>query len=190
MCYAIGPAPLPGADAWVLDVDAAPSVIALGLPTLLRLHAAGSDAFGDDLSRLQRTDIAGLLLPGVRDLADVCAVVERCLHPVLPVIDNLYALDQLRAIAQVPGVSRLVFDARALQRQLGISCDEGLLAFRSQLVLVSRLASLSAPVDDSTISPQRARALGFGACCCRSGDDINLTRAAFAASPSDHGSPA
>ena len=57
-CYATSPAPLPGAYAWVLDIAAAPPAIAPGMPTLLRLHAAGSQAFGDDLSRLQRSDIA------------------------------------------------------------------------------------------------------------------------------------
>ncbi len=182
-CYALGPAPLPGADAWVAEIADAAQTLAPGLPTLLRLHAAGSDEFGDDLLALQRSDIAGLVLPGVRDIADVCALVERCLHGVLPVIDNAQALDQVRAIAQVPGVIRLVFDAGALQQQLGIGDEDGLLAYRAQVVLASRLASLAPPVDDSRLTPERARGLGFGARCCHSADDIRATRAAFAAPP-------
>lgn len=180
-CYAVGPAPLPGADAWVIDIADAPAVLPAGVPTLLRLHAAGTDALGADLLQLQRLDIAGLLLPGVRDIGDVCPVVERCLHEVLPVIGSVHALDQVRAIAQVPGVSRLVFDAHALQRQTGVDDEDGLLAWRAQVVLASRLAGLPAPLDDSTLTPERARRLGFGGRCCRSADEITTTRAAFAA---------
>jgi hypothetical protein len=67
----------------------------------------------------------------------------------------------VRAIAHVPGVVRLVFDAAALQRDLGIDSDDGLLTARAAVVLASRLARLARPVDDSRLGAQRARAAGL-----------------------------
>ena len=82
-----------------------------------------------------------------------------------------------RQIAQVPGVVRLVFGSIDFQADLGIEGeDDALLAFRSELVLASRLAQLASPVDgvstaldDADLLAQdtaRARRLGFGAKLC------------------------
>lgn len=177
--YALGPAPWPQADAWVLDMADAPDALPTRPPTLLRLQAAGSPGFARDLLQLQRVDIAGLMLPGVTGIAEVCAVSERCMHPVLPVIDSAQALDQVRAIAHVPGVVRLVFDAAALQRDLGIDHEDGLLTARAAVVLASRLARLARPVDDSRLDARRARQLGFGARLCRSAAEGVDAHAAF-----------
>ena len=179
-CYLLGPAPLPGADAWVLDAgEAAANVAAPGLRWLLRVRPAGTPDFEGDLERARSPGIVALMLPGVRDIGDVCALVEHCVHEVLPVIDNAQGLDHVRAIAQVPGVARLVFDAHALQRQLGIGDDDGLLAYRAQVVLASRLAGLAPPVDHSRLAPERARRLGFGACLCQGAEELAAARAAF-----------
>ena len=177
--YALGPAPWPQADAWVLDIAQAPARLDAHPPTLLRLHAAGSTGFGHDLLQLQRSDIAGLLLPGVTGIAEICAVSERCMHPVLPVIDSAQALDQVRAIAHLPGVVRLVFDAAALQRDLGVDSEDALLMARAAVVLASRLARLARPVDDSRLGAQRARQLGFGARLCHNAADGADAHAAF-----------
>jgi citrate lyase beta subunit len=80
--YATRPRPLAGAPTpgcWTSRCalpcfDARP-------PTLLRLHAAGSTGFGHDLLQLQRSDIAGLLLPGVTGIAEICAVSSAACTP-------------------------------------------------------------------------------------------------------------
>lgn len=186
-CYAIGPGPLAGADAWVAPahVIGAPAA----MPKILLLHPAGVSGFEDDVVLSREPGISALMLPAARDIRDVCAVVELCPHELLVVIDNAQGLDQVRAIALVPGVARLVFDASALMARLGIDGEEGLLAFRAQVVLASHLAGLPAPVDASALPADRARRLGFGACLCRDAGHIEAARAAFPDLPAGHDTP-
>ena len=175
VCYLLAPSPRPGADVWVRDAGDESA----GRPAMLRLRPVGSAGFESDLAQALAWGVEALMLTGVRDIAAVCAIAERCPPDVLPVIDNVHGLDQARAIAQVPGVTRLVFDGRTLQRQLAIDDDDGLLAWRAQVVLVSRLAGLPPPIDDSAASALRVRGLGFGARICRHAEDLADTRAAF-----------
>lgn len=192
--YWLGDAPEPDADvdadadadAWVVDASSLPPELARDVDrgaTVWRLRPVGTAGFESDLASVLKSAVVPgdgvLMLQGVRNIADVCAIVERCPHVVLPVIDSAVGLDQMRAIANVPGVARLVFDGRALQRQLHIEDDEALAAFRSQCVLVSLLAGLPAPVDDSALPASRARALGFGAKLCRSAAELRAACAAF-----------
>lgn len=184
--YWLGEAPAPDADAWVIDASSSPPLLARDVAqgaTVWRLRPVGTAGFESDLASVMKSAVLPgegvLMLQGVRNIADVCTIVERCPHVVLPVIDSVAGLDQMRPIANVPGVSRLVFDGRALQRQLRIEDDEALGAFRSQCVLVSLLAGLPAPVDDSELPASRARALGFGAKLCRSAAELHAARDAF-----------
>ena len=79
-----------------------------------------------------------------------------------------------------------------------IDCDPDgaeieLLAFRSQLVLASRLAALAAPVDGVStaihdpqrlqLDAQRSRRLGFGAKLCIHPQQVATVQAVFAPSP-------
>jgi citrate lyase subunit beta / citryl-CoA lyase len=80
-------------------------------------------------------------------------------------------------LAQIPNVQRLMFGSIDFQIDLGINGEgEELLYFRSQLVLVSRISGLPAPVDGITTvfdttepvraDTQRARRIGFGGKLC------------------------
>jgi citrate lyase subunit beta/citryl-CoA lyase len=77
----------------------------------------------------------------------------------------------------VKGVARLAFGSIDFQFDLGIEGDdEELLYFRSMLVLASRVAGLTAPIDGVTVALDddaklhadtlRARRFGFGAKLC------------------------
>lgn len=77
-------------------------------------------------------------------------------------------------LAATPPVTRLAFGTLDFQVDLDIAGDDdALLAFRSHLVLVSRLAGVPAPIDGVTTSiddlellradTRRSRRLGFGA---------------------------
>lgn len=178
--YAAGPTPIPGADCWLRDaLDGAGTS---SVPQVLRLQRPDQAPFAMQLDTLPLDGVAALMLPGVRGIADVCSVAERCPLDVLPVIDGAWALDQVRAIAQVPGVVRLVFDAAALKVDLGVEDDDALLTARAAVVLASRLAGLARPVDDSAVKATQVRRLGFGARICRSAAEVADTQAAFSTS--------
>jgi len=184
--YWLGSAPNAQADAWVVDAgafDAARPGLDVAR-TVVCLRAAGTRGFERALERPRAAGIGVLMLLGARDISDVCAITECCPQTVMPVIDTLQGLDQLRAIANLPGVARLVFDGSAIARQLGIEHEDCLLAHRAHTVLASRLAGLPAPVDDGSLPPERARQLGFGACLCRDAADLKAAHLAFASSRS------
>jgi len=91
-------------------------------------------------------------------------------------------------------VQRLMFGTIDFQLELDIDGDgDELLAFRSELVLASRLAGVQSPVDGPctswediellTADARRARRLGFGGKLCIHPKQISPVNAAF--SPSE-----
>jgi citrate lyase subunit beta/citryl-CoA lyase len=178
-----------GADAVIVDLeDAVPpegkaearAAVARWLapqrPVLIRINGADTPWFAEDLALCAQAGVAGVMVPKaerVADLQRIATVAVGC--AVLPLIETAAGFENLRAVAGAESVQRLVFGSIDFQLDLGILDDE-LTAFRSQLVLVSRIANLVAPVDgvctaiDDTEQLQRdttrARRLGFGAKLC------------------------
>jgi len=178
-----------GADAVIVDLeDAVPpeskaearTAVARWLapehPVVIRINGADTPWFAEDVALCALAGVAGVMVPKAERVADLQSIatvaVERA---VLPLVETAAGFENLRALARADGVQRLVFGSIDFQLDLGILDDE-LTAFRSQLVLVSRLANLVAPVDgvctaiDDTEQLQRdttrARRLGFGAKLC------------------------
>lgn len=147
-------------------------------PVHLRVNAPSTPWFRQDLGLCMLAPVQGIVLPKAEDAASIAtagaAAPGRAL---LPLVETAVGLDGVRNLAAVPGVQRLVFGSLDFQVDLGIEGDgDALLFARSQLVLVSRLARLEAPVDGVTTSlddpralsddTARARRLGFGAKLC------------------------
>jgi len=119
---------------------------------------------------------------------DVCT--ERNL-PLLPLIETALGFQNAAKIAAGKQVQRLVFGTIDFQVDVGIDGDgDELLFFRSQLVLISRLAGLQPPVDgvcteidepeqlnDDTM---RAKRLGFSAKLCIHPRQVPLVNVCFA----------
>ncbi len=182
-----------GAHAVIVDLEdaVAPSAKAQARDTLagwlrspearsvhLRINAAGTPWFADDLALCHMPAVAGVVLPKTEAVAEL-AELARCAPgtPLLPLVETAVGLAACRETARAPGVQRLVFGSIDFQADLGIDGDDdALLAFRSELVLASRLAGLQPPVDGVTTALDdedllahdiaRARRLGFGAKLC------------------------
>jgi citrate lyase subunit beta / citryl-CoA lyase len=175
-----------GADAVIIDLeDAVPpgeravaranaaAWVSPEHPVLIRVNGATTEWFRDDIAMCRMPGIAGVVLPKAERTEDI----ERIGKPVLPIIETAHGFWNVFALAHTPNVERLLFGSIDFQVDLGIHGeDEELLYFRSQLVLVSRLAGLPAPVDGITAvfdsadpvraDTQRARRLGFGGKLC------------------------
>jgi citrate lyase subunit beta/citryl-CoA lyase len=178
-----------GADAVIVDLeDAVPpegkaearAAVARWLapqrPVLIRINGADTPWFAEDLALCAQAGVAGVMVPKAERVADLQRIATVAAGgAVLPLIETAAGFENLRAVAGAESVQRLVFGSIDFQLDLGILDDE-LTAFRSQLVLVSRIANLVAPVDgvctaiDDTEQLQRdttrARRLGFGAKLC------------------------
>ena len=186
---AVAPAAKAGARAALAAwLDAGGSGIAV------RINDAASAAFVDDLALVARPGVAAVVVPKAERACDLARV--RAAAPaaaLLPLVETAAGIANARALARAEGVERLLFGSIDLQLDLGIDGDgDELLAFRSELVLASRLAAIAAPVDgvctalddDAALEAEtrRARKLGFAGKLCIHPRQVAVVHAAFAPS--------
>jgi len=193
-----------GADLVILDLEdavapadkaAARAAVAQWLdpsrPVAVRINAVDTEWFDDDRILCRHPGVAAVMLPkaeSAEQLRRVSSIASRA--ALLPLVETARGFANAQSLAKSSGVQRLVFGSIDFQLDLGIAGDgEELLYFRSQLVLVSRLANIAAPVDG--VSPalddaqalradtQRARRLGFGAKLCIHPKQVEVVNAAF-----------
>jgi citrate lyase subunit beta / citryl-CoA lyase len=199
-----------GADAVIVDLEdavappekpAAREALAAWLtatqPVHVRINSAATSWFEDDAAICRKVGVAGILLPktqGEDDVHRLLAITGDV--PVVPLIESARGSFNALEIAQCPRVSRLAFGALDFQLDLGIQGDtDELLYFRSQLVLISRLAGLAPPVDGINTEiddPERLRAtttrairLGFGGKLCIHPKQIPHVNACFRPTPEE-----
>jgi len=160
---------------------------------LVRVNAASTAWFEDDLRACVHPAVQGLVLPKAEHPSELMHVGAALPGRVLlPLVESATGMDAARALGGVPGVQRLIFGSLDFQVDLDIEEDEAedaLLHFRSHLVWVSRLGGIAAPVDGVTTNLQdpaataadarRARALGFGAKLCIHPRQVQAVHEAF-----------
>ena len=196
-----------GADAVILDLEdaVAPDAKAQARDSvanwlsperevLVRVNGAETSWFHDDIAMALAPGVAGIVLPKVERMdAGFIAACAAAQKAILPMIESAVGLSNVGQIVLADGVQRLIFGSLDFQQDMGIDGDDlELLAYRSQLVLVSRLAGLAAPVDgvsatlhDSELlraSALRARRQGFGGKLCIHPAQIGVVNAVFAPS--------
>ena len=194
-----------GADAVILDLeDAVPPAekmaarghvsgwLSAGRRVIVRVNAFDTEWFEGDLDICRQPGVAGVMLPKAEHAGHVEAVVARVgkTTPVLPIVETALGVWNADALARAPHVERLVFGAIDLGVDLQVSGDEGLSAFRSQIVLVSRVAGIQPPIDGPTTTftdPEsvradavRARRMGFGGKLCIHPAQVMSVHEAFA----------
>jgi len=181
-------------EAKVRARDALAAALDEAAPLVVRINARGTPWFADDLELCRHPGVAAVMLPKADGIDAVCQVVETTFKDVLPIIESARGLEEVRAIARVPGVVRLAFGSVDLALDLGIDCspdgrEEELLPFRMQIVLASRLAGLASPADGVSTAiddadrlradTERARRMGFGAKLCIHPKQVAPVQAAF-----------
>jgi citrate lyase subunit beta/citryl-CoA lyase len=175
--------------------------VPLPTPLFVRTNSAGTPWFQDDLQVCSLPGVHGIVLPRAQTLDELATVQAAAPQRVLlPLIETALGMQAAVTLASAPGVQRLVFGSLDLQADLGIEADdegeeEALLAFRSHLVLASRLGGLAAPVDGVSTALQdeavvqrdtvRARRLGFGAKLCIHPKQVTAVHRGFAPSAED-----
>lgn len=165
----------------------------------IRLNSVSSTLFRQDLTWLgdmrypERCN--GIFLPKAECPETLTQVIERLLErqpqlKIVAIIETAKGLQQVEAIASIPGLARLAFGS--LDFSLDIDCSqtpEAFLFARNRIVLASRTADLPAPIDGVTpaISDQAvvskdsqyARSLGFGAKLCIHPSQLTSVQRAF-----------
>ncbi|MBT9490666.1 MAG: CoA ester lyase [Rubrivivax sp.] len=159
----------------------------------VRLNAADTGWFHDDLALLDLPAVVAIVLPKAEDPAVLAMLAAR--RPglaLVPLVESAAGLAAVRAIATAPGVQRLAFGHLDFQVDLGLrdAAEDDLLPFRCEIVLASRLARIAPPLDGVTAALDdaerlaadvaRARRLGFGGKLCIHPKQVAGVRAGFA----------
>lgn len=142
---------------------------------LLRINASDTPWHDTEVAACRELGIRRIVVPKAGDPAALARIVAAVPDALLyPLIESAEGIARLREVSCAPGVTRLLFGSIDLMLDLGIG-DAGrpLDAFRTSLVLASRLAGLPPPVDGVCVDLEdtaalaaevrRARDFGFGA---------------------------
>lgn len=164
-------------------------------PVIVRVNAADSAWFEDDLRACASDAVTAIVLPKAEradDIARIAALGGR--RPVLPLVETARGMWNALSVAQAPNVQALLFGSLDFQADLGTS-DDDLLYARSQLVLASRVAGIEAPIDGITQSVDdaellrrdclRARQLGFAGKLCVHPKQVDIVNRCFSPSADD-----
>jgi citrate lyase subunit beta/citryl-CoA lyase len=166
-------------------------------PVIVRVNAFATEWFDADIGICRLAGVAGVMLPKAEHARQLDAIrgPEGAPIPLLPLVETALGLWHAEALARAPHVERLVFGAIDLGLDLWVDADEGLSAFRSQIVLVSRVAGIQPPIDAPTTrftDPERvrsdaarARRIGFGGKLCIHPAQIAPVHEAFAPTPDE-----
>lgn len=201
-----------GADAVILDLedavqpqekDLARETVLAHLdparPVFVRINSADTAWFSADVAALSgHAGVAGIVLPKAETCEQTDAVTAHA-HgglALLPTIETALGMANLKMLCSAPGVTRILFGTLDFQIDLNIEGDGAELdAFRSQIVLASRLAGIDTPVDgvsttlDDAAQIERdarhSRRFGFGAKLCIHPKQVAAVHAAFAWTPEE-----
>ncbi|WP_030831257.1 HpcH/HpaI aldolase/citrate lyase family protein [Streptomyces hygroscopicus] len=149
----------------------------------VRINAADTPWHAADLAALTGARrLRGVVLPKSSTADGVAGVLRRLPAgvPVLALVESALGVREAAAIAQVPGVARLLFGSVDLALDMDLVPSEPdepeLLWARSALVVASRAAGLPAPLDGVhtqlddeaglAAAARRSRGLGFGGRLC------------------------
>lgn len=133
------------------------------MPVLVRVNAAGTPWHEADLAACAALLLAAIMMPKAETAAGVAHAAKASGHPVLALIETVWGLRAIDAIAEA--ATRLAFgsiDFGSIDCAADIGADhvrESLLLARSLLVVASRATDRPAPLDGVTIAINDAEAL-------------------------------
>lgn len=167
-------------------------------PVWVRVNAGDTPWHAPDCEVLASPMVRGLMLPKAQDAAALAALAGRLRADqwLLPLVETVAGWFDAQAIARAPRVLRLAFGSVDFMSDSGIQGEgEELNSVRSQLVLVSRLAGIQAPVDGVSVAiddaaqlesdVRRSRRFGFGAKLCIHPKQVAGVHAGFAPSAAE-----
>jgi citrate lyase subunit beta/citryl-CoA lyase len=166
-------------------------------PAAVRINAAGTPWHEEDLKELSGR-AAAVMLPKTEAgtaLTEIGRSLQAIGIPLLVLVETAAGILDARAIADTPGVARLVFGSFDLAAELGVDPLDGkaLGQARASLVLASAAAGLAGPVDgvhaqladEAALREETelARRLGFTGKLCIHPAQVPVVEAAMSPRP-------
>jgi len=160
---------------------------------IIRSNAPGSHFYAADLILVRELDVACLLIPKSESLDQMNgAALILPNTAIIPMIETALGLHKINDIANSEQILRLALGNLDLQADLGMVCDSQeteLQNARFQIVLASRLAQISPPIDGVTPSTddieritddaERSKRMGFGGKLCIHPKQVSIVKDAF-----------
>lgn len=148
-------------------------------PVWVRINPADTTWYADDCSLLTAPMVRGFMVPKAQDADSLAQLASQLSgdQQLIPLVETVAGWFSAQAIARVPRVLRLAFGSVDFMSDSGIQGEaEEMNSVRTQLVLVSRLAGIAAPIDGVSVAiddaaqleidVRRSRRFGFGAKLC------------------------
>lgn len=190
---AVSPAEKPAARAEVA------SWLHAGATAWVRVNAVDTPWHEEDVAVLAACPgLRGLVVPKAEAANELRRIGERLPSgaDLVALVETAVGVRDATAVALCPGVRRLAFGSIDFALDIDAEeTDEALLFARSTLVLASRAAGLSPPLDGVTVETNdhavvlraagRARALGFGGKLCIHPAQVDAVNSAFAPAPAE-----
>lgn len=157
----------------------------------VRINAAGTPWHADDLAALQHLAPAGLVVPKAESADSMSEIAHQLQAGVglVALVESAVGLEAVGAVAAHPRVDRLAFGSVDFALDIGADhVPEALLYARSRLVVASRAAGITAPLDGVTVTldaeatradARLARSLGMGGKLCIHPSQVEPIRTAF-----------
>lgn len=143
-------------------------------PVVIRINAAGTPWFEDDLEFCAHPGVSAIILP--RAVPGIALDTAANVRPVVAMIETGLGALGMQATAATPGVERLTIGLIDLALDLGVTAREALDTVLLDLVIASRAVGIAPPIapvtqdfrDEAAVTRETARyyALGFTAKLC------------------------
>lgn len=160
---------------------------------LVRLNARGTPWFEEDARLCKLPGVMGVVLPKAERATDVAHLVSLIKAPiaVYPLIESARGMWNSVQIAEAPCVQQLIFGTLDFMVDLDLELgNQQLNLYRSELVMVSRIAGISRPIDGVTTNFEDAdevardtvngRRWGFGGKLCIHPRQVATVNACYA----------
>lgn len=170
--------------------EATAAWLANGYPAAVRINAADTEWFKEDLAMLAGAPAAILMLPKADASSLVTARQALPNHTLIALIETVKGIKELADIARVPGLSRIAFGSVDFGTETGIADEaDAMTAIRTQIVLESCFAGLEPPIDGISVGfsdpsqmasdAKRSQQLGFGGKLCIHPNQVAAFNQAF-----------
>lgn len=161
-----------------------------GGQAIVRINAAGTEWFSEDLTMLQNAPGAGVMLPKVCTASAAQVASSLSGRQIIGLLETVSAYMELRQICAIAGLERLAFGSLDFGTESGIADEaDSMTVVRTNIVLESAYAGLMAPIDGVStefndpermrLDALRSKQLGFGGKLCIHPRQVNAVNNAF-----------
>jgi citrate lyase subunit beta / citryl-CoA lyase len=157
---------------------------------MIRINPQQTEWFNEDVQLSKLSNVIAIVLPKVETPEDIQAINTIQQIDIFPIIETPLGFSNVRHIASTISVQALMFGTIDFQLEMDMQGSYlELLSFRNEIVLASKLAGISSPIDGVTVDFKneallkletlQAKKLGFTGKLCIHPNQIQIVNEIF-----------